>query len=90
MKSRFSFFAMGTSFSLVLTLIRACGISVRKILLAWMSIHTSAPSRSSQISAATYSVMLPSRFPGNRRFMSRSNAGIPRVRESMPSGFIAG
>ena len=28
--------------------------------------------------------------PGKMRFMSRSNAGMPRVTESMPMGFSAG
>ena len=66
------------------------GISLRKMLLAWMSTQTSAPAMSSKISAAMYSGMEPSLLPGNVRFMSRSNPGTPLDMESMPSGLMAG
>ncbi len=60
------------------------------MLLAWMSMHTSAPAMSLNISAATYSDMEPSFLPGKVLFMSRSNPGMPLVMESMPSGLRAG
>lgn len=90
MKSTFMYLASGTSSFADSSLILIWGISLRKMLLAWMSMHTSAPAMSSKISAATYSGMDPSLFPGNVRFMSRSKPGIPLVMESIPSGFSAG
>ena len=60
------------------------------MLLACMSMQTSAPAMSLKISDAMYSGMEPSFLPGKVLFMSRSNPGIPLVMESIPSGFRAG
>ena len=55
-----------------------------------MSIHISAPFISFMIAAAICSATAPVSEPGNIIFISRSNIGISRFIESIPSGFIDG